>query len=81
MPELPAPSGALMKNTLLAGAEYIARAKLIGPETLAFSPTNASLLYTGLANGQIVCVNLNSGAVSRLAQIGDEVNEEVCSRL
>ena len=54
----------------------MAKGKVIGPETLVI--TNDGLIYTGLANGQIVSVDMN-GNVNEIALIGNVSNEMACS--
>ena len=67
----------LSENKKLTQSKYIAHNKLSGPETIIFS--NEGKLYTGLANGQIVTVNVEDGSVFKIAQTGEESDESKCS--
>ena len=57
---LPGPiplTGNLKPNNLLSKTQYFAQKKIAGPESIAFD--NNGLIYTGLANGQIVQIDKN----------------------
>lgn len=69
----------LQSNSKLQDAVYIAHKKIRGPETVVFSQNGS--LYTGLLNGQVVRIDLETDDIFKVAQIGDETNLEVCSTL
>lgn len=60
--------GALEPNNLLSNAKWIAHKKVIGPECVAFGKDG--LMYTGIKNGQIVRINLDTDTVETVIQIG-----------
>ena len=78
LPPIPPPVQNLLVNSRLENAVYIAQNKLVGPETLAFSAKGE--LYAGLMNGDIVRVDLKTGSLTKIARIGQEVNDSKCSK-
>lgn len=75
MPEF---SGNLKLNYGLQDATYLAHKMIRGPETLEM--TQDGIIYTGLANGQIVSIDTKNANVKKIAQIGPETRPEICSR-
>ncbi len=76
LPKSPEFTGALAANTRLQDAKYFAKGNLVGPETVVFLNDT---MYAGLANGQLVRID-ESGQVFKVVQIGDETDEEKCSK-
>lgn len=66
----PAPAlvGAYARNDALAAAEAVGGGLAQGPEDIAFD--QAGRLYTGLGDGTIVRIDVNTGAVERYAETG-----------
>ncbi len=77
MPDLIKFEGNLKENDLLTRSNYIGHKRLRGPETIVFSADGS--MYTGLMNGQIVRINLQTQEITKIVQIGNESNETVCS--
>jgi hypothetical protein len=67
--------GELAPNDKLTQAEYHAKGKVFGPESIVF--THEALMYTGLANGYIVRVH-KDGGIAKVAQMGNEPNITLC---
>ena len=65
-------TGKLAPNTKLEKATYLAKGKIRGPETVEVAPNG--LIYTGLANGEVVSVD-QSGSVRKIAIIGNVKDE------
>lgn len=77
MPEKISFEANLQSNSKLQDAVYIAHKKIRGPETVVFSQNGS--LYTGLLNGQVVRIDLETDDIFKVAQIGDETDLEFCS--
>ncbi len=56
----------------------MAHNKIRGPEEIVFSEDGK--LYTGLLNGDIIRIDLNDETVTRIAKLGNEENENLCSK-
>lgn len=65
-------------NNKLEKATYLAKGKIVGPETIEINKDG--LIYTGLANGEVVSVDL-AGNVKKIAIIGNLKDESICSKL
>lgn len=78
MPPSPPFTGNLEPNGKLEKAIYLAKGKIRAPETVEVGPDG--LIYTGLANGEVVSVD-QSGNVRKIALIGNLKDESLCGRM
>jgi sugar lactone lactonase YvrE len=67
-PPIPRLEGIYQVNQGLAGATWLARGQLEGPESLAFDP--AGHLYTGTRDGRILRVGVEHGDIEKIASTG-----------
>lgn len=68
-PPAPALEGALAPNERLIRARPVAKGKVTGPESVAPGP--GGRLYTGLADGRLVAIDVEHDAVQTLASTGE----------
>lgn len=67
-PPAPPLTGAFARNAALGSAEWIARGALAGPEASAIDATGR--IFSGLADGRVVRIDPERGAVETLANTG-----------
>jgi hypothetical protein len=79
MPKFVPYEGNLSPNDKLAQAKFIARNKLVGPETLVF--TNEGDLYAGLQNGYVVRVNMTDESITKVVRTGNEIDDSKCGQI